>query len=428
MQHFSGALLIAALAFVPGLPAQSSSKDKIKNIDALAKQGDPAIEQLRGYFQDSDPKVRREAVDAIATIGGAKSLDPLVEAAKEQDAEVRQLAVDGLVNFYYPGYRQTGISGSLKRLGRGIKGRFTDTNDQVIHPAIEVRADVREAIATAVGLGVNYETRAVAARGAGVLRVKEAKTALTDSLKTKDTTLIYESLVALQKIRDPETAPAVEFLLQDLNERVQIAALETVGLLRNRSASPGIRAAITRARNGKVRAAAVGALAMLGDESNRSVFDTYYSDPDDNLRAAAAEGYARIGNHADLEKVERNFESETKMKPRLSLAFAAVSLGRTNMAKFSPLEYLVNTLNNSGYRSVAAAFLRELSYRSDVRESLYPGMESRTKAEKQDLAEALAYTGDAKSVPVLEALTKDPDGEVSQAASRALASVRARVR
>ena len=46
-------------------------------------------------------------------------------------------AIDGLVNFYSPGYVQTGFAASLKRVGTGIKGKFTDTNDQVIDPYVD---------------------------------------------------------------------------------------------------------------------------------------------------------------------------------------------------------------------------------------------------------------------------------------------------
>ena len=36
---------------------------------------------------------------------------------------------------------------------------------------------------------------------------------------------MYESLIALQKIRDPAAGPGMAFLLRDLDEKVQMAAL-----------------------------------------------------------------------------------------------------------------------------------------------------------------------------------------------------------
>ena len=50
------------------------------------------------------------------------------------DARIKIHATDGLVNFYLPGYVQSGFAASVKRVGSNIKGRFTDTNDQAIDP------------------------------------------------------------------------------------------------------------------------------------------------------------------------------------------------------------------------------------------------------------------------------------------------------
>ncbi len=59
------------------------------------------------------------------------------------------------------------------------------------------------------------------------------------------------------------------FLVRDLNENVQIAAIETIGLLRTKEAIPDLRGVLGNARSLKVRRAALGALAMLPDEQNR---------------------------------------------------------------------------------------------------------------------------------------------------------------
>ena len=49
------------------------------------------------------------------------------------------------------------------------------------------------------------------------------------------------------------------------------------------------------------------------------------------------------------------------MSPRLADAFALVSLGNLDTGEFSPLRYLVNTLNVRSYRGVAIAYLTELA-------------------------------------------------------------------
>ena len=122
---------------------------------------------------------------------------------------------------------------------------------------------------------------------------------LVQALRTKDTDVLYESLIAMQKIRDESAGPQIAFLLRDLNPKVQIAAIETTGLLRNREAVPDLMDVLKRAKDAKVRRAALGSLAMLPDEKSRPVFQQYLNDKDEKMRGAAAEGFARLRNPAD---------------------------------------------------------------------------------------------------------------------------------
>src|SRR6202030_3846020 len=98
---------------------------------------------------------------------------------------------------------------------------------------------------------------------------------------SKDDSVMFESLVAVQKIRDPAAASGIAFLLRDLEERIQIAALETTGILRNKEAAPDVRDALEHARTLKVRRAALTTLAMLGDPADHPTFVRYLNDKDD---------------------------------------------------------------------------------------------------------------------------------------------------
>ncbi|MEZ5355395.1 MAG: HEAT repeat domain-containing protein [Bryobacteraceae bacterium] len=260
-----------------------------------------------------------------------------------------------------------------------------------------------------------------------MLRARAATPELVDALRSKDTQLMYESLVALQKIRDPETAPGIGFLLLDPNEKVQLTAIETTGLLRNKDALPNLREVLQRSKKENIRAAALTAVSMLPDESNRYLFDQYIGDREDDIRASAAEGYARLKQPSDSEKLRLLFASEKKMKPRLALAFALVNLGGHGISEFSPLQYLINTLNSASWQGVAAAYLRELCYDKPVREALYGVINQRTKDEKIHLAEILARSGDEATVPVIENLTRDADVEVGRVAARELRVLRGRL-
>jgi HEAT repeat protein len=272
------------------------------------------------------------------------------------------------------------------------------------------------------------DARANAARAIGILRGKAAIPDLIEAIRSKDDEVIYESLVALQKIRDPSAGPKIAFLLRDFNSKVQSSALETIGLLQDRSTIPRVREALDHARDAKVRRSALTALAMMPDPSTHSLFLTYLNDKDDNMRAAAAEGLARSKDPRDLTTVNKAYDSETKPKAKLAYAFALVSLGRHESSDNSPLYYLVTQLDSKSYRDVAEPYLVELARDEAVRTALYPYLQqgNATKDQKIGLARVLAASGDHASIPYLETLSRDSDGDVAQEGLRCLRILRAR--
>ena len=414
---------------IPSDPIVEDSRTLIKRARDLSKQGSTALPQLADLLGDANAPVRIEAVRAIADIGTVRSLDPLVRAAGDADPEVQIRAADGLVNFYLPGYLKTGFSSKLKRIGTSIQGKFTDTNDQIIPPYVNPRADVITALAKQVSGNSASEVKNNAARALGILRGRAALPELTAALRNKqDSGLIYESLVAIRKIGDPDAAPKLAFLVRDLDDRVAIAAIETTGVLLNRGAADDLRRLLDRDRSTKVKRAALDSLAMMADESNRATFERFFNDKDDGLRGAAAEGIGKLGKPADIPALEKAFADERKMNARLSQAYALVLLGKRDLAEFSPLRYLVNGLNSKLYKGIAQPLLIVLARNPEVLKTLNASFNQWNKEERIGLAGVLADSGDTTSATLLEGMTKDPDPEAAQEAMRAFRSLKARLR
>jgi HEAT repeat protein len=397
-----------------------------KDVREAAKPGSSALPKLQEYLKNPSLDVRLEAVKQITEIGTQYSISPLVQATRDNDAEVQIRATDGLVNFYLPGYARTGLGASISRVGTSIKGRFTDTNDQVIDPYVSVRQEVISALGTLARGGASMESRANAARAVGILRGRAAVSDLIDAAHAKNSDLIYESLIALEKIRDESAGPRLIFLLNDLDQKVQLAAIETVGLLRTQEALPDLTRVLNRARDAKVKRSALISIAMLPSENSRVLYQQYLKDKDDKMRAAAAEGFARLRNPADLPMLEKAWQDESKIQPRLSLAFAQVMLGKTDFTEFSPMQFLINNLNSAAYKGEALPFLVELARDQKIRAALYRPMATGTKDEKIGLAAVLARSGDQSSIPELEKLSKDTDPEVGKEALRALRTLQSR--
>jgi HEAT repeat protein len=420
-------ILPIALLTLAALYPLAAQEVKPKDVREAAKTGSASIPKMQEFLKNPSSDVRDQAVRELIDIGTARSLDPLIQATHDNDPEIQMLATDGLVNFYSPSYVKGGVAGTVRRVATSIRSKFTDTNDLVIDPFVIVRPEVISALAQLVTGGASLESRANAAHGVGILRGKAAVDQLVEGVHSKDSDLIYESLVALQKIRDESAGPRVTFRLHDLDPKVQIAAIDTVGVLLDKAAVPDLVDVLNRTRDPKVKREALTALAMLPVPQSRALYVQYLNDKDEHLRAAAAEGFARLHNRADLPMLEKAWKDEQKASPRLSLAFAQVMLGKTELSEFSPLRYLINSLNSSAYTGVALPFLTELARDPAIRQALYAPAASGTRDEKIGLARVLAASGDSSSLDVLQRLSKDTDPQVAEAGLRALRSLQSRM-
>jgi HEAT repeat protein len=420
----------ALVLVLPAFPqAEASSRDKVRQARDLGKRGPEAIPQLTPLLGDGDAEVRREAARALVSIGTQHSLDPLVAACAANDSAVQIIATDGLVNFYVPGYVATGLSGTLRRAGDVVAARWSrDESREVVDPDVRVRPEIIAALGRLAAGGASMAARANAARALGILRGNAALPELIEALRSKDDRLIFESLIAIQKLRDPSAGPRVTFLLRDLDERVQRAAIETVGLLRTAEAVPGLEQVLAESRSRNVRREALLALARTGSPGLRDLFFRYLHDSDTELRGAAAEGIGRIGGSDGLPTVRQAFEEERRNSARLAQAFAAAALGGVEMTEFAPLRYLVNALNQTAWRGVALPYLSELALKQPVRGALYTALASGTRDEKTGIALALSASAAADAVPPLESLTRDSDPIVGVEAVRALRILRASLR
>jgi HEAT repeat protein len=419
------AIVLAASLCAAAAP-DGDAKQKIRAIKDFSRQGSTGITSISGYLTDENVDVRREAVKAIIGIGGISTLDPLVVASRDNDADIQERAIDGMVNFYLPGYVQKGLMDSVRHAGSSVTGMFGEQNDQVIDPDTPVRPEVIEAVVRLAGGAASMESRANAARVAGVLRARAAVPALTAALKSKSDGLMFESLIALQKIRDASAGPSAIFLVRDLDEKLQIAAIDLVGLLRTADAVPDLKRVVENG-NKKPRRAALAALGQIADRSSLTYFEQYLNDRDDGMRASAAEGIGRVGVPADRALVQEMFQSEKKTSLRLSLAFALVGLGDIDEATDGPLRYLSSSLTSRSWKGVALPFLAELARKPQVRQVLHQMLKDLgDKDELIGLAGVLAQSGGKDSIAPLEQLSRNPDPAIGREALRAIRMINAR--
>lgn len=423
---------ICGLLIVFQLLGQSEERytvnERILRIRELGKKNAAVLPILAQYLSEPSSDIRLEAVKSIVRIGTDASLEPLMQATRDKNEDVQIRAIDGLVNFYVPGYvARSGLTGSMTRGARQVKSLFSTRNDQVIDPSITIRPEIAAALTDVLQHGAGLSARANAALACGILRNKAAVPALVQALHSKDDDTIFESLVALQKIQDLSAGPGVSFVAGDLDERVQTTALETIAVLRSSSSAPEVRSALSRARNNRVRRAALKALAVVGTPADRATFRKYTDDRDVELRSAALEGLGRIREPEDFPTLQQAFDQgEIDWRIHLAAAFAMVKQGKLDTSEFSPLAYILESLGNKGRSDTAVAYLAELLADDKVLTAFSGITREMDKTQKIGFCSALGAVRTPQAIDTLHTLAKDIDPDVVAAASKALRTAQTR--
>jgi HEAT repeat protein len=398
-------------------------KRRIRAAKQLANANDARfIPELAKLLKDPVIDVRLEAVSSITQIGTQDSLEPLISATRDASPEMQVAAVDGLVNYYQYGYVRTGWFSSVKDFAGNIKSRFSRPEPVIIDPYVLVNADVINAIGRVIVGGSSMESRANAARAAGILRGKGAVPQLQEALLSKNTMVILEAVHALKKIGDTSAGPAMVFLLRDLDDDVKLSTTQAMGQLQVNEAIPELVGMVKSSDDKKIRREALIALAKLPNNGQQELFRLYLRDRDNGIRAAAAEGTGRVGDPADLKVITEAFAREKNESARLSMAFAAVQLGDLNS-----LSYLIDGLNSSIHRGESRPFLIELARKPEVLAKLYDPLTTGTVDQKRELATVMAWSGTRESLPYLERLSQDANTQVAQAAIQAMKNLQARL-
>ncbi len=380
------------------------------------------INHLKPLLDDEIEEVRAAVAVALIRMRVIEAQPLLITATADLSPRIQALAVDGLVDFYLPGYARTGRMGSISSFASSLKSKFSKPAPETVPAYVDVNPDVIRALGDIVKHGRSEQARANAARAIGVLLGGDALDALIEGVRSRNATIIIESVLAIKKLRDPSAGPDIVFLLRDLDPTVQEAVIQTVGQLRTSEAVDDLVRIIADTDRDRIREQALIALAKIPENGQRELFISYIRHRNKSFRAAAAEGLGRIGTPADVQLVEELFAAEGSETARLSLAFAAVSLGHRVR-----LGYLVEGLNSRIHRLEARPFLVELARDPALLESLYVPLSTGTAPQRRHLAFVLGQSGNQGSLPHLENLSKDSNDDVAADAIEALRVLRARL-
>jgi HEAT repeat protein len=394
----------------------------VKQLADSAGSGAQKCQALAGLVRDPAPDVRDEVLIALIKVGGQQCLEPLRVATRDASPDIQSMAVDGIVNFYIPGYVKFGWLNSVKSFGSNVKKRFTTPEPLIIQPSLQPAAADIAAIAPLISGGSSMDSRANAARAVGILRGSAAVPQLKEALHSENDTVVIEAIRSLEKIGDLSVGPEVVPSLASPNDDVRAAAAHAAGQLRVKEAIRDLSRLAKGDADKDVRRQSLVALAKIPENGEERTFLLFLRDKDEQMRAAAAEGLGRGGAPGDLATINDAFAAEKSESARLSMAFAAVHLG-----DLDKIRYLVDGLDSSFHKGEARAFLIELARTPRILAELYTPLTSGTRDQKIELAMVVSRSGDADSVAHLQRLTNDSDPQVAEAAIRELKNLQARL-
>ncbi len=415
-------LTVCSVAFCfAAFAGNSTTKQTISSIRELGRGDQNSLPALAKYLDDPDRDIRAEAVKAIVKIDTMHSIDPLLKAMHDNDSEIQFRSIDGVVNAYVPGYVARNNLGGLFTKGvRQVKSIFSQRNETVVDADVKIRPDIAAALSEKITGGNGMDVRSDAALAAGILRARDSVPALEKGLRSKDTDVIFECLIALQKIKDPAAGPSVDFLAHDLDDRVQTTALETLGVLGSLTSADDIRSAFKNARNAKVQRAALQALAMLGLSADRALFLQYAESSDPEMRSSALEGLGRVRAPDDYPKLKTAFEeANADWRVHEAAAFAMAMEGDYNTEVLGPLQLLVEGLSVRQRANVSQAYLAELVQKPEARAALGKILPETAKDQKIAILDVLSSVGAPDSIQIIQQYTADQDRDIAFAAMRA---------
>ena len=398
-------------------------KEREKAARQLGQEDDPAnVVILAKAIQDKDEKVRMAVVKSLIHLGSPASLEPLARSVQDGIPEIRWLSIDGIVNFYMPGFIDSGFGSYFRSIGSKVGSLFSDVDTVVVTEDVKVDPAAIHALVLSMNGAPDTTTRTRATRALGILRAKEAIPDLLQAAFSNNTELIGATLVAFEKIKDPTVGPRISFLLNYPQKDIQKRAASTLGVLKTESAIPDlVRLFQNNSDDKSLRAVALESLAFMPNKDTAPLFSNNINDKDKSVRASAALGLGRLKDATYLAQLEKALASEKDTAVRLALDFAIVNHG-----KMDSLPELIENLDSRIHSGEARPYLIELARDAGVRAALRNSLFSKNDDIRRNLCIVFGTSGDGASIPDLEVLSRDRKSDVAEEASRAIRMIRAR--
>ena len=212
------------------------------------------VNALMEALKDSDKEVRETAMNALVQMRDPRIFEPLVLALKDSSADVREQAAFGL--------GQLRDAKAVEPLSAAIKDSSASVREQVVFALGQLRAaSAVEALGTALH-DSSDDVREQAAFALGQIRDRRSVDPLISALKDAKPNVREQAAFALGQIRDARAVEALAIAMKDTDSDVREQVAFALGQIRDPRAIDALTAALKDA-SAEVRRQAAFALGQI---------------------------------------------------------------------------------------------------------------------------------------------------------------------
>jgi HEAT repeat protein/beta-lactamase regulating signal transducer with metallopeptidase domain len=235
--------------------AENQNKDERGRDNQKGRTMDPrTVNALMEALKDTDKEVRETAMNALVQMRDPRMFDPLVAALKDASADVREHAAFGL--------GQLRDARAVDPLAGALKDQNASVREQAVFALGQLRAvSAIDAIAVALK-DANPSVREQAAFALGQIRDRRAVEPLISALKDSNESVRENAAFALGQMRDAKSIEALVIALKDANADVREQAAFALGQIGDPRAIDGLTVAL-KDTNPSVRQQAAFALGQI---------------------------------------------------------------------------------------------------------------------------------------------------------------------
>jgi len=229
---------------------------------------------------------RAKAAEYLGKIGDRRALEPLQNAAKEDEGRIKDAALVALIRL--------GDKSQIGVFTYGLDSGF----DSGMEKSLEVLGDLKET---------------------------SAKERMRELAKSWNKNLKRAALIALGKIGDTDSSANIRSLLTDKEPGVRAAAAESIGYLRDLNSLDALKTALNDT-NGFVRLNAAEALMKLGDDTGEHFIETAIKAGDLDARLKAIRILADFGIESNISPLEEAFKNENNLTTKMEISAAIIRI------------------------------------------------------------------------------------------------------